>query len=88
MVSVNAGDAKVGNSVKVQATATDDVGVSTIEFYGDGVLFGTSACSGPTCTASQTWPTRSLSRGTHTLTVVATDGAGNTKTSSPVSITR
>jgi hypothetical protein len=78
-----------GNSIDVTATGSDNVGVATLTYYGDGNQFGQASCGGtPTCTATQWWITGPLPSGQHTLTVVATDTAGNQTTSAPVVINK
>ena len=78
-----------GNSIHVVAQATDNVGLATLKLYGDGVQFGQTNCGGATtCAWNDWWTTASLSTGQHTITAVATDLAGNTKTSIPVTINK
>jgi hypothetical protein len=77
-----------GNSIRVAATATDNVVVSTLTFYGNGTPFGQVTCGTPTCSGEQWWTTGPLPSGKHTITVVATDGAGNQTTSAPVVINK
>jgi hypothetical protein len=77
-----------GNSIDVTATATDNVALASLKFFGNGTQFAQAACSGTTCTSTQWWLTGSLPSGQHTITVVATDTAGNTKTSAPVVINK
>jgi hypothetical protein len=75
----------VGGTVTVSASATDNVGVVGVQFKLDGVDLGPED---PTFAPYQRqWNTRGTSDGTHTLTVVARDAAGNTATSSAVSVT-
>jgi hypothetical protein len=55
-----------------------------VSFY----LDGTNRLSDLTTTPYQfRWNTRSVARGSHTLTAVGTDVAGNSATSAPVTIT-
>ena len=78
-----------GNSIKVTATAGDNVGLASIKLYGDGALFSTGTCGGATsCTWTDWWSTGSLASGQHTITAVATDTAGNATTSAPVTINK
>ena len=77
--------ATVSGSLTVSATAADDVGVRDVQFRLDGQNLGAADTSAPYEVA---WDTRSASNGTHQLTAVARDAAGNTRTSSPaVSVT-
>ncbi len=73
----------VRGSVAVTATATDDVGVAGVRFRVDGVDVGTEDTSSP---YSFTWDTTAASAGSHTLTAVARDAAGNTTTAPAVTV--
>jgi hypothetical protein len=66
----------------VTITATDNVAVTSVELRVDGVLAGTDTTS-PYLVK---WSTRSLVDGSYTLTAVASDAAGNSATSPPVSV--
>ncbi|MEO7142541.1 MAG: S8 family serine peptidase, partial [Bryobacteraceae bacterium] len=66
--------AAVNGSIAVQGTATDNVGVSRIEFFVDGNLAAATAYSSP---FSFPWNTTSAANATHTLTVNAYDAANN-----------
>jgi len=78
-----------GNSIDVTATASDNVGLATLKFYGNGVQFAQVACgNATTCSSTEWWSTGALPSGQHTITVVATDTAGNQKTSAPVVINK
>jgi hypothetical protein len=80
-----AGATVSGASVAVSATASDNVGVASVQFRLDGTTnIGAADTSAP---YAVTWDTRSLSNGTHTITAVARDAAGNATTSGPVSVT-
>ena len=75
----------VSSVVALQATASDmDGAVSQVAFFANGVLVGTdtSSASGVFTT---TWT--SAIAGTFSITAVATDDDGATRTSSPLSIT-
>ena len=72
--------ATVSGSVTVRATAADDVGVQDVQFRLDGQNLGAADTSAP---YEVSWDTRSATNGTHQLTAVARDAAGNTRTSSP-----
>ena len=75
-----------GNSIAVSATASDNVSVKAIDFYGDGVLLGTINCSTATCSGTVGWLTGPLPNGTHLISAVARDAAGNASTSPTVTI--
>ncbi len=67
----------VSNTVSVQVSATDNVGVTSVLLKVDGVTIA-SDNSAP---YSFGWNTTGLSSGTHSLSVTATDAAGNAKSS-------
>jgi chitodextrinase len=73
-----------GASVTVSANATDAVGVSGVQFKLDGANLGSEDTSSP---YSTTWNTTTATNGTHTLTAVARDAAGNSTTATTVSVT-
>ncbi len=74
----------VGGMVSVAAAATDDVGVAGVQFRLDGVNLGAEDTASPWTVA---WNTLLVGNGSHTLTAVARDVAGNTTMSSPVTVT-
>ncbi len=75
--------ALVGTAVTVSATASDNTGISRVDFYRDGnVLLGADNTS----PYSISWDTTSTFSGAHTLIAVATDLARNTKTSTVVNV--
>ena len=63
----------VSGTVAVSATATDNVGVTKVELFVDGVLNGTDTAA----PYAFSWNTTGLSNGVHALQVAATDAAGN-----------
>jgi hypothetical protein len=79
-----ANGATVHNSVTVTADASDNVGVVGVQFKVDGNNIGTEDANSP---YSRNWDTTSTSDGTHTLTAVARDAAGNTTASGPITVT-
>jgi hypothetical protein len=68
------------------ATATDDTAVTGVDFYSDATLLGHA-----TNTSGTTWSlsvdSTTITDGSHTITAVASDAAGNTGTSSGVAVT-
>ncbi len=64
----------VSGTVNVAATASDNVGVSGVQFRLDGAAIGAEDTSAP---YSVSWDTTAATAGTHTLTAVARDAAGN-----------
>lgn len=73
-----------GSAVTVSATAADAVGVAGVQFKLDGVNLGAEDTTAP---YSISWNTTSASNGSHTLTAVARDASGNTRTSAAVGVT-
>ena len=82
MTAPAAGSA-LSNSVTVSATASDNVGVTKVEFYVDGVLVATDT----TAPYSATWNTNNSTLGAHSLTAKAYDQAANATTSASVAVT-
>jgi hypothetical protein len=73
--------ATVVHTVTVSATATDNVGVVGVRFKLDGANLGAEMTAAP---YAVNWDTATAVNGTHTLTAVARDAAGNTATSAGV----
>src|SRR5206468_1159340 len=76
--------ATVSATVSVTASASDNVGVVGVQFKLDGANLGAENTTAP---YSAAWDTTTAGNGTHALTAVARDAAGNTKTSASVSVT-
>jgi len=83
-VSAPAAGSTVRGSVNVTANASDNVGVAGVKFFVDGVVLGTELTAPPYVAV---WDTTKSSNASHSLTAVARDSAGNTKTSTAVSVT-
>ena len=83
-VTSPASGATVSGSITVTATASDDRGVAGVQFQLDGVNGGAEDATAP---YSVSWDTTTASNGSHTLTAIARDAAGNHTTSAPVTIT-
>ena len=81
--TVSASESGTSGTITFSATATDNVGVTKVEFYVDGVLKG----SDTTSPYSMTLDSTTLTNATHTLTAKAYDAAGNVGTSAGVSFT-
>jgi hypothetical protein len=75
--------AMVSGTVAVNAVASDDVGVTKVDFSIDGAPQG----SDTTSPYGVTWDTTAASNGSRTLTATARDAAGNTTSSAPVTVT-
>lgn len=82
-VTAPAPGSTVQGSVSVSASASDDVGVVGVRFAVDGISIGTEDTSAP---YTITWNSTGVSNGTHGLTAIARDAAGNTRTSAVVTI--
>ncbi|MBK6673101.1 MAG: TIGR03118 family protein [Proteobacteria bacterium] len=72
----------VSGTVSVTATAADNIGVSQVQFLAGATVIGTAT----TAPYTVQWNTATFS-GIQQLTAVARDGAGNTTTSTAVSVT-
>lgn len=83
-LSAPSSGATLSGSTTVSANASDNVGVAGVQFKLNGNNLGAEVTSSP---YSSSWDTTSVSNGTHTLTATARDAAGNTTTSSPVTVT-
>src|SRR5438045_8161232 len=79
-----AGGAAVGGTVSVTANASDNVGVASVQFKVDGANLGAADTTAP---FAVNWDTTGLADGSHSLTAVARDAAGNTATSAAVAVT-
>jgi hypothetical protein len=73
----------VSGATTVTASASDNVGVTRVEFYLDGVLQSTDTTS----PYSWSWTTTSASNGSHSVVAKAYDAAGNVGTSPAVTVT-
>jgi hypothetical protein len=76
--------ATVSGSVMVSASASDNTGVVGVQFKLDGTNLGAEDLTTPYTTA---WSSNLTLNGTHTLTAVARDAAGNSRTSAAVTVT-
>ena len=74
----------VSGTITVTANASDNLGVAGVQFRLDGAALGAEDTTSPYSVA---WDTTTASPGSHTLTAVARDAAGNTGTSGPVTVT-
>jgi hypothetical protein len=76
--------ATVSGTVGVVATATDNVGVASVQFLLNGANLGGAASAAP---YTVTWSTQEAPNGTYNLTAVARDHSGNANVSSDVVVT-
>lgn len=83
-ITAPAAGASVAGTATVTVAATDNVGVTQVELFVDGVSAGiVTAGSSP---YSFAWDTTSLPDGSHTLQATAVDAAGNAGTSAGVAV--
>jgi hypothetical protein len=76
--------ATVSGTITVSAAASDNVGVAGVQFLVDSSSTGAELTAVPYALSLDT---TKLSNGSHSLTAVARDAAGNRTTSSPVTVT-
>jgi hypothetical protein len=74
--------ATVSGAVALSASASDDIGVVSVDFLVDGAVASTKTAA----PYSWTWNTATVSNGSHQLRVRARDAAGNVGESSPISV--
>jgi hypothetical protein len=82
-ISAPSAGSTVSGSVAVIATATDNIGVAGVQFKMDGVNLGAEARTAP---YSVNWNTTTATNGSHALTAVARDAAGNRTVSATVTV--
>ena len=82
-ISNPANNAEVNGVISVTANASDDRGVVGVQFKLDGSNLGAEDTSSP---YSVSWDTSGSPTGSHVLTAVARDAAGNTTTSDPITV--
>ncbi len=75
----------VKGTVSVSANASDNVGVVGVQFLLDNGVNGSAEST--TAPYSVSWNTATVSDGSHTITAIARDAAGNSTTSAPVTVT-
>jgi hypothetical protein len=79
-----AASATVFGTVNVTATASDNVGIASVQFQIDGVNAGALDGATPYVLA---WDTTKIANGVHRIDAIAKDPAGNATTSATVSVT-
>jgi uncharacterized repeat protein (TIGR01451 family) len=75
--------ATVNEHVNIVAGATDNIGIKQVQLYRNGTAFGKVLTDAP---YKHGWNTLVVSNGDYVWTAVATDEAGNSTTSQPVTI--
>ena len=78
------GGATVSGAVSVSANASDNTGVAGVQFKLDGATVGAEDTAAP---YAASWDTTGSVNGSHALTAVARDAAGNQTTSAAVTVT-
>ena len=88
MTAPAAGATVSGAATYIVAQATDNVAVSSVRFFLDGVSMGSKAA--PTVPGGSSyqwkWDTTLAAAGQHTLSSIAADAAGNQTASAPVTV--
>jgi hypothetical protein len=79
-----ASGATVSTTVAIVATATDNLGVTGVQFRVDGTAVGSEDTTNP---YSASWDTTMVGNGSHALTAIARDAAGNQTISATVNVT-
>lgn len=74
--------AEVSGTVTITAASSDNVGVSKVEFYNDGVLL----YAGNMAPYSYSWDTTNVVNGSHILTAKSYDAANNVATTSAYTV--
>lgn len=74
----------VSGVTTIAANASDNVGVAAVQFQLDGANLGAQLTSAPYSTG---WNTTQTANGSHVLTAIAADAAGNRTVSSGVTVT-
>ena len=82
-ISAPANNATIAGTVTISANASDNVGVVGVQFKLDGANLGAEVMSAP---YSFSWNTSATGNGSHSLTAVARDGAGNQGTANGVTV--
>src|SRR2546428_10835471 len=83
-ITAPANNATVSGSFTVSANASDNVGVIGVQFKLDGANLQAEDTTSP---YSIVWNTTTVSNGSHTLTAMARDAAGNSSTSPAIVVT-
>jgi peptidoglycan/xylan/chitin deacetylase (PgdA/CDA1 family) len=73
----------VSGTIQLAASASDDSGISQVQFQVDGANVNVGLAS----PYNINWNTTTVADGTHTITAIATNAEGITTTSSPVTVT-
>jgi hypothetical protein len=85
-VITNPTPASVVGALPINATCTDNIGCTEVDFIAGGVLIGTDTVTTPRTAFTITWNTEGLTPGVYLVTAVGKDNAGNTHTSAPITV--
>jgi hypothetical protein len=83
-ITAPASGATVSGTTLLSANASDDVAVTGVQFKLNGANIGAEDTTAPYSIA---WNSAAVANGSHVITAVARDGAGNTTTSAAVTVT-
>jgi parallel beta-helix repeat protein len=83
-ITAPAAGQSINGVVTVTANASDNIGVTGLQFMLNGAALGTKLSAAP---YSISWDTRTVANGQYQLTATANDAAGNKTTSAVVSVT-
>jgi N,N-dimethylformamidase beta subunit-like, C-terminal/Bacterial Ig domain/Purple acid Phosphatase, N-terminal domain len=83
-ITAPANGATVSGAVTLSATATDNVGVASVQFRVDGADVGAKMTTAP---YNLSWNSATLANGSHSITAVAADAAGNQTAATPITVT-
>src|SRR2546426_1650264 len=83
-ITAPANGATVSGTLSVTATASDNVGVASVQFQLDGANLGGLDTTSP---YSVSWNSTTASNASHQLKAIAKDAAGNSTTSATVAVT-
>ncbi len=83
-ITAPAAGSTISGSAILTANATDNVAVAGVQFHVDGVNRGSEDLAAP---YSYSLDTSTLSNGSHTVSAIARDAAGNSTTALPVTVT-
>ena len=76
--------ATVSGTTTINATATDNIAVVGVQFRVDGVNLGSEDTTSPYAVS---WTTTTATNGSHTVTAIARDAAGNQRVATNVAVT-
>ncbi len=78
----NSASISTGDTVTITASASDNVGVSSVEFF----INGTSVATDSSAPYEYSWDTTGLADGNYAIKAIASDATGNTETDDDTSV--